>query len=89
MRTSLNEIKLIEEYLRDRLDLQSKLIVEGRIIADNDFRRNVNLQRMVYKLLERYNLEKIKNEVKELHLRLVNGPDETFRNTILQIFQKR
>jgi hypothetical protein len=88
MRTSLNEIKLIEEYLEDRLDLQCTLVVEGRIIADNDFKGNVNLQRIIYKLLERYNLEKIKSEAKDLHLRLLNGPDETFKNRILLLFNK-
>jgi hypothetical protein len=89
MRTSLNEIKLIEKYLAGQLDVQARLIVEGRMIADNDFRINVNVQRMIYTLLERYNLCRIKEEAKELHLRLVNGPDENFRNSVSQIFQKR
>ena len=89
MRTSLSEIKLIEEYLTDQLDVPARLMVEGRMIADNDFRINVNVQRMIYSLLEGYNLRRIKEEAKELHLRLVAGPDENFRNSVLQIFQKR
>jgi hypothetical protein len=89
MRTSLNEIKLIEDYLTDQLDVQARLMVEGRIIADNSFRANVNLQRIVYGLLEAYSLSRIKEEAREVHMRLVNGPDKAFNKGVQQIFQKR
>jgi hypothetical protein len=89
MRTSLNEIKLIEDYLTDQLDVQARLMVEGRIIADNSFRTNVNLQRIVYSLLEAYSLRRIKEEAKEIHMRLVNSPDKDFNKGVQQIFQKR
>jgi hypothetical protein len=88
MRTSLNEIKQIEAYLHHTLPAEERLVMEARLITDEDLRLKLYLQRKVYALIALYKRRKLKAEVEGLHNRLFSDPAKTsFKQNILNYFK--
>jgi hypothetical protein len=87
MRTSLNEIKLIESYLQGRLCDEDREQVEKRLAADYAFRINIFLQRKVHQLLNLYHNEKLKMEISSFHDQLMKDPcKRSYSDKIRQLF---
>lgn len=89
MRTSLNEIKLLESYVSRTLRQPDFLLVSARLIVDPVLKMNLSLQQKVYALVRLYGRKKLKSELDVLHQKLMDNPDKPFfRKKIEQIFPK-
>jgi hypothetical protein len=87
MRTSLNEIKLIEQYLENKLSLPEKLQVEARVINDFSFRLHVYFQKKLYSVIRRYYKEQLRHQVDDHHQQVFADPrKKEFQNKILKLF---
>jgi hypothetical protein len=86
MKTSLNEIKQIDDHITGQLSDGEKLVIDARSIIDPVLRFNINLQRKLYALVKAYGRRSIRSEVVDVQDKLFQ--DTKFRNDILTIFSK-
>ena len=84
MRTSLNEIRLIEQYLDNRLTVPDRLLFEARVLTSPTLRLNVWLQRKLLQLVGLYHREKIRNKAGDHHEQFFADPQHAeYRRQIL------
>ena len=89
MRTSLNDIALIEGYLGKDLAAAEYAVVQDRLRHDFPFRMNLFLQRKVHALLKRHFRNQIRSHAETVHMKLFNDPSKKqFCETIYQLFEK-
>lgn len=87
MRTSLNEIKNIEEYLEKKLPPEESLLFEARFLTQPTFSFHVQLQRRIFSLVKIFHRKKMKQELEQIHHRLFNDPTRhSFQKRIQQYF---
>jgi hypothetical protein len=89
MRTSLNELKQIEDHLL-RLSLpEDTLLFEAKMILDTGLRSNVLLQQRTYTLVQQYGRKQLKAEIEAVHQQIFSNPSQQgFVNKILSLFKK-
>ena len=88
MRTSLNEIKLIDQYLTRVITPEYRSVVEARLIADESFRLNVFLQKKIFQLLRLYSRKRVRLEAEKFHEDLFNNPGKmAYKKEILSLFK--
>ena len=89
MRTSLNEISQIEKFLFHELPPEDQVLFQAKNILDKDFKMNVFLQKKIYRLLDLFHKNELKEQAEEVHSALMNNPKESaFRAEILAIFKE-
>lgn len=89
MRTSLNEIKMIEDHLANRLNGEEELLFQARLILYPTLKDHVRWQEKVYSLVKSYGRRKLKEEIEEVHQKMFSAPEhEGFRNKIFNLFTK-
>ena len=87
MRTSLNDIQLIEKYIHQELPMEDRLVFEAKMIINPFLKKNVFWQKKIHYLLSYYHKRKLKNEMEKIHRLVFNDPaNATFRKNILQLF---
>lgn len=87
MRTSLNEIKQIEEHLFRKESSPDSLLMEVRLLLDDELSRKVDLQRQTYRLIKSYGRKKLKEEIAALDQQLFQAAKhQSFRDKIRRIF---
>jgi hypothetical protein len=84
MKTSLNEIKQIDDHITGQLSDGENLVIDARMIIDPVLRFNINLQRKLYALVKAYGRRSTRSEVVNVQDKLFQ--DTKFRNEILTIF---
>lgn len=90
MRTSLNEIRLIEEYLSDRLNVRDRLLFQARILTSPSLRLNVWLQKKILQLLRQYHKKKIRDAAGQYHEQFFHNPQNgEYRKRIMNLFTTR
>jgi hypothetical protein len=88
MRTSLNNIKLAEDYLNKQLTTGDKLLFEARMLLDHDMLTNVKAQRSAVELVKQYSREQLRTEIEAVHQTLfTNKQHRTFAQRVLSIFR--
>lgn len=88
MRTSLNEIMLIEKYLKKELPVEEKLIFEARMLTNPSLRINVWLQQRIIGLVRIYHRKKIRQKAAEYHQRYFHDPQRyEYRKQITDLFK--
>lgn len=70
MRTSLNEIKQIEDHLFSEADPQESVLFEVKLILDPHLAGNVKWQQQTYALIKQYGRKAIKAELEAVHQQL-------------------
>ncbi len=70
MRTSLNDIKVIEAYLDGTLTVSDRLLFDAKLLVSKELRRNVALQREVNIIVKRHHHMSVLQEFKCTHERL-------------------
>lgn len=89
MRTSLNEIRQIEDYLSGSPDRAERLVFEAKLLTDPVLREKVALQKQVYMLIRAYSRKQLKSELGRIHRRLFRDPEKaSFRESVFQLFRK-
>lgn len=89
MRTSLNEIKQIEDWLLQRGDLPERLVTEAKILSQPGLADRAKWQSLTYEVIQLYGREKLKNEIREVENKLFHAPKYgSFRASIRAIFKR-
>lgn len=89
MRTSLNEIKEIEEYLLKYSSTESRLVFEARMILQPELQQKASEQKQIYDLLRKYSRKQLKTEIEAAHNIMFTAPEhKNFRHKILSLFTK-
>ncbi len=88
MRTSLIEIKQIENLLLKQGDIQERLITEAKILLSPELKEKLNWQLKSYELIRQYGLEKLSQEIKEVEDYVFTNPKYgSFQSRIRSIFK--
>jgi hypothetical protein len=86
MKTSLTEIKQIDDLITGQLSDGDKLVFDARTILDPLFRFNIRLQRKLHALVKAYGRRSMQKELTSVQDKLFQ--DNSFRNEIDTIFLK-
>lgn len=88
MRTSLNKIARIENYLHNNLPQEDKLLFDAGLILDETLKPEVVLQQKVYGLVHIYGRNTLRKELEELSTQLSADPaHQRFWSRIIEIFK--
>lgn len=90
MRTSLNEIKEIEDHLLGFGGPGNAMLFEAKMIIDPPLRDKLLLQQSTYYAVQQYSRRQLKKEIEAVHQQLVNGFEhQGFMQRIMSLFLKR
>ena len=70
MRTSLNEIKNIEDHLFLTAEPEDAALFEAKLLLQPDLKQQVSVQQMIYDLIRQYSREKLREEIGNVHRQL-------------------
>jgi hypothetical protein len=89
MRTSLNEIKKIEDHLQGNLAAEENLLIEVRKLIDHSFATNLTAQQDSYKLIRSYGRKQLRQEIESIHQQLFREEKHySFRKMIFSLFER-
>ena len=87
MRTSLNEIKLIDDHLFGTAAVEDKLLLDALLILDAGMSVKIEQQKKIHFFIQQYSRKKMKAEIEAVHRQLFNEPlHQSFRQKILGLF---
>jgi hypothetical protein len=88
MRTSLNEIKQIDDYLFRHATEADNLLFEARLILQPTLPEKVLWQQRTYEIIRQYSRRKLKAEIETVHQQLFNEPEHhSFSRKIRAFFR--
>lgn len=89
MRTSLNEIKAIEQHLLRQQQPEDTLLFEAHIILDPELKEKIKGQQQVYQLVQAYGRKQLRAEIESVHQQLfTQARHRSFRQKVLGLFTK-
>ena len=87
MRTSLNEIKLIDDHLFNKGTIGDKLVFDAMLILDQALSDQIMWQKRTHAIVQQYGRKKVKAEIEAVHRELFTKPEhQSFRQRILGLF---
>jgi hypothetical protein len=87
MRTSLNDIKQIDDYLLKYAGQADQRLFEARLILQPALREQLLWQQKTYAVIHQYSRRQLKAEIESVHQHLFTEPEHTsFRNRIMALF---
>jgi hypothetical protein len=88
MRTSLNNIKIIEDYLLGRMAPEDSLLFEASMLLNNDLSDDVKYQQISYSIIREYSRQNIRTEIKAVQEILATSPEHAgFMRSIANLFK--
>jgi len=89
MRTSLNNIKTIEDYLLDYVSPDDALLFEANMILNSELADDVKHQQNTYAVIRQYGRRKIKAEIMAAQEKLRVAPEhQGLLQRIANLFKK-
>jgi len=89
MRTSLNNIKKIDNYLLGGLAPTEALLFEANMLLNKNLAEDVAQQQLTYAMINRYSKQKIKAEIIAAQAKLSAVPEyQGFIQRIANLFKK-
>jgi len=89
MKTSWNNSKIIENYLKGRLSQEEKLLFEALLLTDPILHLQVAWQEKTYALIQLFARCELKFSLEKTHQKLFQNPDKKdFQESVLQLFIK-
>lgn len=89
MRTSLNNIKAIDDYLIGNMAPGDTLLFEAKMLLNGDLSRDVLHQQNTYSIIRQYGRQSIKAEIKAVQQTLATAPQhQRFMQRIVNLFKK-
>ncbi len=89
MRTSLNNIKTIDDYLLGNTAPGDTLLFEAKMLLNSDLREDVQHQLHTYSIIRQYGRQIIKDEIKRVQQTLATEPQyKNFMQRIVNLFKK-
>ena len=90
MRTSLNDIKHIDDYLLQYAGKSDRALFEDRLILQPALQENLAWQQKTYDIIKQYSRRRLKEEIESVHQQLFTEAEHIpFRKKILAIFSKK
>ncbi|WP_118952395.1 anti-sigma factor [Taibaiella helva] len=75
MRSELNEVYLIDQYLLGRLSKEEEQVFEASLLLDEAVAEKVESQRTAHRLIRRYARKEERRRLEEIYQLLLNEPD--------------
>ena len=89
MKTSWNELRLIEDHLLSTNKAEDSILFEARLILQPNLQDNVFWQQKTYELIHQYGRRQLRKEVEQVHEKLFTAPEHySFRQKIMRFFGK-
>lgn len=89
MKTSLNELQLVEDFLLVNTNAEDKVLMQARQILQPHLRESVYWQQKTYRLIETYGREQLRKEIKQVDQKLFTAPEYfSFSERIKRFFSK-
>lgn len=87
MRTSLNEIKLIDGYLHNSLSGEDSALFSAMLILEPGLPEQIEWQQQTHVLIAQYSRKALRQEIADVHSKLfTESAHHSFRQRILKIF---
>ena len=88
MRTSLNNIKIIDDYLLGRMAPENLPLFEANMLLNSDLSDDVKYQQSTYSIIRQYSRQNIKSEIKAIQETLATAPEHVgFMRSIGNLFK--
>ncbi len=89
MRTSLNNIKAIEDHLFGLSTPGDSLVFEARMILSSSLRDEVQQQQNTYAVIQQYSRKQLKAEIAAVQQKLTTEPKhQGFMHRMINLFKK-
>lgn len=75
MRSELNEVYLIDQYLLGRLSKEDEQVFEASLLLDEAIAEKLEAQRTAHRLIRRYARKEERRRLEEIYRLLLNEPD--------------
>ncbi len=75
MRSELNQVYLIDQYLLGRLSKEEEQVFEARLLLDETIAEKVEAQRRAHRLIRRYAREEERRRLEAIYQLLLKEPD--------------
>ena len=89
MRTSLNNLKLVDDHLLGLATPQDNLLLQAKVILNPALSDDIYWHKQTYNLVQQYGRKQLRAEIEAVHNRLFTRPEHlTFRQSILRFFKR-
>ena len=89
MRTSLNNIKTIDDYLLGRMAPGDALLFEANMLLNKELNNDMKHQQSTYAVIRQYSRQKIKDEIITAQKIFANAPQHrALMHRIINLFKK-
>jgi len=89
MKTSLNELRLIEHYLLSDDKDGENFLFEAKMILQPELKQQVYWQNKTYQMVRDYGRKQLKSEIDKIHETLFNtDAHHSFRQKVMRFFSK-
>ncbi|MBD1384229.1 hypothetical protein IDJ75_02985 [Mucilaginibacter rigui] len=89
MRTSLNNIKEIDDHVLGLAAPQDGLLLEAKMILNPELSMDVAWHRQTLTLVQQYGRKQLRADIEAVHQQLFTRPKhQNFRETILRYFKR-
>ena len=75
MRSELNEVYLIDQYLLGRLSKEEKQVFEANLLLDEVIAEKLEAQRTAHRLIRRYARKEERRRLEKIYQLLLDEPD--------------
>jgi hypothetical protein len=90
MRTSLNNIKLVDDYIFNTATTGDALLFDAMLIINPGLKEQVLWQKRTHNIVQQYSRKKLKAEIEVVHQQLFNTSKHlTFRQKALEFFKTK
>jgi len=89
MKTSMNELQEIEDYLLHPHNEES-VLMEARLLLEPELQEKTAWQQKTYTLVQHYGRKKLRQEIEAVHQELfTNDRYTSFRKKIMRLFRNQ
>ncbi len=89
MRTSLNNIKLVDDYLLGLTSPQDNLLLQAKVIINPALNEDIYWHKQTLSLVQQYSRRQLRTEIESVHNQLFTRPEHlSFRQSILRFFKR-
>ncbi|MEO3408325.1 hypothetical protein AAFN85_30700 [Mucilaginibacter sp. CAU 1740] len=90
MRTSLNEIKAIDDHVLKLAPPDDALLFEAKLIINPALHEQIVLHKQTLSMVKQYGRNNLKTEIEAVHQKLFSQVEhQSFRQKIMRLFGKR
>jgi len=90
MRTSLNEIKLIDGHIFNSNPTEDALLFDALLLLNPELPGQIIWQKKTHAAIQQYSRKKLRAEIEAVHQQLFNVTEhQSFKQRILSLFSKQ